>query len=270
MYRKAVLVVLAKALGRRVVLHIHSGPGDVASFRAGMSGRRAGLLRSSLRRSDVVLAVSEASRVELEKAFGLTEIALIPNAAPPVAPEPAVVRRREGQVVFLGGFANPVKGGAEMLDALSLIEPGELNFVLAGPGDLPQAGQQLVNSRSDLEWLGWVDGKKREEMLDSASIFVLASVSEGLPMALLEAMSRGQAIAATEVGGVPDVLDDEVEGLLVPPADPGALAQAIARLGEDPALRERLGRAAHGRAAEMGADRVAERLAEIYEELLKD
>jgi glycosyltransferase involved in cell wall biosynthesis len=267
MYRKALVVLCAAALGRRIVFHIHSGPGDVASFRARMSRARARVLRFSLRRADAVLAVSSASAAELERAFGLGEIEVLPNAAPPIAPQPAA-DRDAAVAVFLGGFANPVKGGATMLEALAPIKPGELRLVLAGPGDLPPGGRELLESRPDVEWRGWLEGAEREEVLASASIFVLASSSEGLPMALLEAMSMGMAIAATEVGGVPDVVDDGVEALLVAPEDPAALAAAIARIAADPELRGRLGRAAQARAAEMGADRVAARIDAIYRGLL--
>ncbi len=268
MYRKALVVLMAKALGRRVVLHIHSGPGDVASFRGGLGHGGAAVLRFSLHRADSVLAVSTASAAELERAFALSGIEVVPNAAPPVLATPPAAGRDDVVAVFLGGFANPVKGGATMLEALALIEPGELKLVLAGPGELPVASRELVESRPDVEWRGWLEGAEREEVVGSASIFILASSSEGLPMALLEAMSAGQAIAATEVGGVPDVVDDGVEALLVPPEDPAALAAAISRIAADGALRERLGRAARARAAEMGADRVAERIDDLYRVLL--
>lgn len=267
MYRKALVVLLAWALGRRVVLHIHSGPGDIASFRERMSRARAAVLRLSLGRASAVLSVSSASAAGLERAFGLEEIEVLPNAAPPVAAAPAA--RHEGAVaVFLGGFANPVKGGATILAALELIEPGGLRVVLAGPGELPVAGRRLLDSRPEVEWRGWLEGGEREEVLGAASIFVLASSSEGLPMALLEAMSMGLAIAATEVGGVPDVAEQGVDALLVPPDDPEALAAAIARIAGDAELRVRLGEAAQRRAAEMDADRIAARIDAIYRELL--
>jgi glycosyltransferase involved in cell wall biosynthesis len=267
MYRKALVVLLAWALGRRVVLHIHSGPGDVASFRRRMSGGRAAALRLALRRSRVALAVSTASAEELRRAFGLEQIEVLPNAAPPVAATAAGVRE-EAFAVFLGGFANPVKGGETMLAALEEIEPGEARFVLAGPGDLPAAGRALLESRPDVEWRGWIEGAERTAVLDLASVFILASSSEGLPMALLEAMSMGMAIAATGVGGVPDVAEDGVEAVIVPPEDPHALAVAVSALLADPGLRARLGEAARRRAAGMGADRIAERIDLLYRRLL--
>jgi glycosyltransferase involved in cell wall biosynthesis len=103
--------------------------------------------------------------------------------------------------------------------------------------------------------------------LRAADVFVLPAISEGLPMALLEAMAYGLAIVATEVGGVPDVVSDDSQGLLVPPRDPVALAAALGRIGEDVAMRVRLGAAAKERSEEFSPAAVAEQLGAIYRSL---
>ena len=77
--------------------------------------------------------------------------------------------------------------------------------------------------------------------------FVLSSVREGSPNVLLEAMACGLPVIATRVGGVPDLVEDEHSALLIPPADPSALAETLERLANDPALREQLGKAARAR-----------------------
>ena len=87
-------------------------------------------------------------------------------------------------------------------------------------------------------------------------------------MALLEAMAWGRAIVATAVGGVPEVLSDGENGLVVPPADPPALAAALARLAADAGLRARLASAARERARRLNAEEVTDRLDAIYRRLL--
>jgi glycosyltransferase involved in cell wall biosynthesis len=255
-------------LRRRVVLHFHSGPGDVGTFSEGLSGWQGAFLRWALGRADVVLAVSSASAERLEAGLGLNEIEVVANAAPPLAPVAAVEAPGEPLGVFLGGFANPVKGGLEMLAALDEMPAGTLAVVLAGPGELPVAGRELVERRPEVSWRGWLEAGEREELMGGAAIFVLASTSEGLPMALLEAMSRGQAIVATAVGGVPDVVEDDVEALLVPPGEPAPLAAALSRVAGEGQLRRRLGEAARRRAGELGDDAVAARIDAIYQRLL--
>jgi glycosyltransferase involved in cell wall biosynthesis len=268
MLRKSICVLVARALRRRTVLHVHSGPGDLIRERGRLGPLRAGLFRRAFRAADVVLAVSAASATALEEAYGATGVLVVPNAAP-AAPEVPAGRGEEPlTVLYLGGFANPVKGGEVLLDALERPELDGLRVVLCGPGELPERGRELLAARPLTEWRGWLEDEEREGLMRAAAIFVLPSTSEGLPVAVLEAMAWARAIVATSVGGVPDVLGDGAEGLLVAPGDPAALAAAIARLAADGELRERLGAAARVRTRRLEAEEVVGRLDSIYAKLL--
>lgn len=268
MYRKALCVLLAKALRRRVILHLHSGPGDIASTRQRLGPLSVALFGAMFRLADLVLAVSAASAAALQAGYGVEGIVVVPNAAPQPA-EP--LARRPGEsadAFFLGGFANPVKGGEELLAALSLPQARELRMVLAGPGELPERARRLQADGRAIEWRGWLEDEEKEQLLREAGIFVLPSTSEGLPMALLEAMAYELAIVATDVGGVPDVLSDGEDAIVVPPGDPGALADGLARLAADEGLRHRLAAAAAARARRLSAEQVTDRLDRAYRELL--
>ena len=106
-------------------------------------------------------------------------------------------------------------------------------------------------------------------VLRAMDVFAISSDFEGSPLALIEAMAQGVPIVATRVGGVPDILGgDEVCGLLVPPGDPGSLADALLRVFRDPVLRQDLGSAGVERAgSEYTFDRVVERWESLYTEL---
>ena len=269
MYRKAGCVLLAKVLGRRVVFHLHSGPGDVESFRSRLGRPALAYLRLGFRAADVVLAVSEASAGALRVAFGAEAVLVVPNAVPEVAGgRSGAAQDAAPLAVYLGGFANPVKGGDVLLEALRSPAVSPLRFVLAGPGEPPWGEGEPQSAAADFNWRGWLEADEKAQLLREADVFVLASTSEGLPMVLLEAMSCGLAIVATAVGGVPDVVEDGVEALVVAPGDPEALAAALGRLAGDPELRSRLGEAALGRSAEFSPEAVAGRLERIYRELL--
>jgi glycosyltransferase involved in cell wall biosynthesis len=267
MYRKAICVLLAKALGRHVVLHVHSGPGDVETFRTGLGRPSLALFRLAFGRADAVLAVSAASSIGLERAFGASGIVVVPNAVPVVAGLEARGGRKERPLaVYLGGFANPVKGGDVLVDALRRPEAGNLAYVLAGPGEPPPGS--LEDTVAPVDWRGWIEDDGKDALLREADVFVLASTSEGLPMALLEAMSYGLAIVATAVGGVPDVVADGEQALVVAPGEASAMAVALGRLGSDPGLRERLGTAARARSADFSPDAVAAEIGDVYRRLL--
>jgi glycosyltransferase involved in cell wall biosynthesis len=104
-------------------------------------------------------------------------------------------------------------------------------------------------------------------ILAGADVFTLGSRHEGLPISAIEAMAMAVPPALTRVGGVPEVVQHELHGLLVPPTDPVALAEAHVRLARDPALRARLGAAALSRAADFDIRRTAAKLVERYRSL---
>jgi glycosyltransferase involved in cell wall biosynthesis len=101
----------------------------------------------------------------------------------------------------------------------------------------------------------------------AADLVVLPSLSEGMPVALLEAMAYGRAIVATRVGGMPEVLTDGLDARLVDPGDPSALAAALASLAGDERARRRLGSNARSRAAQLSEAEVCAPLARLYDQL---
>ena len=107
------------------------------------------------------------------------------------------------------------------------------------------------------------------QLLAGADAFVLASRHEGLPVALMEATSVGLPIVASRVGGIPQVLEDEVDALLVPPGDPRLLAQAMKRLAADPKLRDRLGQQAKLRSSMFDIAEASRAVGEIYVQVAK-
>ena len=269
MYRKSVCVLVAKALGRPVVLHVHSGVGDIEKFdrRLGRVSRQ--LFRRAFASADRVLSVSTAGAREVERRFGRSGVEVVPNAAPlvPLLGDERVGSRADARLLYVGGFANPVKGGHVLLDALpDMLAVHGLTAVLAGPGEPPPRSHGLL-AHPAVHWAGWLDESAMARELSHADIFVLPSISEGLPVALLEAMSYGRAIVATRAGGVPEVLTEGRDAVLVSPGDAAALSQAVRALATDPELRGRLGRAARSRAERLNEHEVSRRLDRIYREL---
>lgn len=108
----------------------------------------------------------------------------------------------------------------------------------------------LVDFPGRVTYHEWLEPDEVSAVLDDATLLVLPSWPEGLGRVVIEAFARGRAVVATDAGGIPDLVTDEVEGLLVPPADVGALAAALERVLADPTLAERLGAAAKERYAE--------------------
>jgi glycosyltransferase involved in cell wall biosynthesis len=268
--RKSIVVLLAKALRRRVILHVHSGPGDVAYFSSTCGRPRLLLIGAALRAADVVLAVSEPSAAALHAAGVTREIEVVPNAAPLV--QDFVRRWEEGEaprIAYLGGFANTAKGADTLVAALreELARRPDLRVTLAGPGEPDPEAAALIAAAPGVEWIGWLDPEAKDALLRDCEIFVLSSRSEGMPMALLEAMGYWMAVVATAVGAIPELVETGETGMLVPAEDPAALAAAIEALLVDPPLRRRVGEAGRARVERLDDVEVARRLETLYRSL---
>lgn len=122
-------------------------------------------------------------------------------------------------------------------------------LVMVGDGPL-KAEVERVLGEAGLRELAWLPGARSDvaEQLRSFDVFALPSQAEGTSCTLQEAMSSARAVVATAVGGTPDLITPETDGLLVPSDDEAALAQALLRLHDDPSLAQRLGLAARRRA----------------------
>lgn len=145
-------------------------------------------------------------------------------------------------VAWVGGLV-PCKRLDALLDAAAAV-PG-VELLLAGDGELGpdlRARATALGLDGRVQWLGRVPDAA--PVLARAHAFALTSAAENLPLALLQAMSTGRAAVATTVGGIGEVVTPGADGLLVPPGDVAALAAALERLRDDPALTTALGAAA--------------------------
>ena len=213
------------------------------------------------RLADDVNAVCEFSARSLAEKDGFRpdRIHVIPNGidAPKYAPsaDRAELRRRLGldparkYVACVARF-HPVKDHRTLIDAFAIVAPGhpDTDLLLVGDGalraDLEQRCRDLGVS-SQVRFLGVRHDVA--DLLRAADVFALTSVSEAASITLLEAMGSGLPVVVTCVGGNPEIVRDGIDGFLVPRGDAAAIASALGRLVDDPALASQLGRNASSR-----------------------
>jgi glycosyltransferase involved in cell wall biosynthesis len=157
-----------------------------------------------------------------------------------------------------------------LIRAMDLVmkEYPDVVLAIAGSGVLQTELQRLIDAlhlTGKIRLLG--DRQDVADLMVNADIFVMPSRSEGMPMALLEAMGAGLPVIATQVGGLGEVVDDHSQGILVPAENPQELAKAILELLRDPALRSSLGRSARRRIEERYT---TERMCRQYEKVILD
>ena len=264
-WRKAVYMGIGLLAGWRIVFHLHGG--GFARFHKEECGPVAqAVIRFFLDRAAWIVVVSETWK---DWAHGVTSnrrIACIPN---PVSLPPVMARAREPGLVVFAGRCEASKGIFDLLEAAGVLRaqvPG-LRIECAGDGDLGKVQRYAasMNLAARVKMRGWLDKDASEQLLSRASAFVLPSYAEGLPMSLLEAMAAGCPVVATRVGGIPDLITDGVDGILVPPGDPHALADALQRILRDRDFARQLGNAARLTIANRyTAERSLERLEQIY------
>ena len=164
-----------------------------------------------------------------------------------VAPQAWPFRRWEHLVIGTVGRQQPVKDPLNLVDAflrLRQLCPADwprLRLAMLGGGPLLEAARERL-AQAGAATQAWLPGDRSDvaALLPHVDVFALPSRAEGISNTLLEAMASGCAPVATDVGGNPELLEDRVNGLLVPAQDSGARADALARLVNEPALRQQL------------------------------
>ncbi len=190
------------------------------------------------------------------------------------------VRREFGVAddeVLVVSVANlrPEKGYDVLLDSAAILVARDLPVRVVAVGRGEGELERTMKARHAALRLGdrFTFAGQRDDVLRilaGADVFVLASRQEGLPVVLMEATSVGLPIVATAVGGVPQVLTDGVDGLVVPPGDPEALADALTRVVSDPELRARFGAGAKRRSAMFDVAEASRTIESIYREVAPD
>ena len=192
-------------------------------------------------------------------------------AAPPVNVHEAFWLPHQAPVVGNVAALVPHKGQRHLVDAAHLVvrEVPDARFVILGEGELRESLERQVREYH-LEKHLLLPGFRTDVLgcIKGFDLFVLSSVTEGLGSSLLDAMACSRAIAATRAGGIPEVVVDGENGLLVPPRDHAALARAIMRLLNDQALRRQMGEAGLSRVrSRFTVERMVAETAAVYTEL---
>jgi glycosyltransferase involved in cell wall biosynthesis len=187
-------------------------------------------------------------------------------------PNPALraelVRGRPDYVVLTPARLHVQKGHAILLAAAAQVP--DATFVLAGEGPLRAELEQQAHDLGVAQRCVFLGHRSDvPDLLAAADLLVLPSLFEGLPVSVLEAMAAERPVVATAIGGTDEAVTHELNGLLVPPGDPAALAAAIHRVRVDPALAHRLAAAGRGRLErEFSSATTAREVMKVYDEVM--
>jgi glycosyltransferase involved in cell wall biosynthesis len=234
---------------------------------------------------DAHLAVSPAVAEHYSRHLGIPSIPVLPNAVsigkiPDLAPEERrAIRARYGigddpfLLLMAGRFVHE-KGHRFLLEALSILRGRGITprVLMIGSGPEEQSVRQQVTARAVQDLVTVSPSIPHPDLLkvmQASDAFVIPSTHEGFPLTPAEAMLLGKPVIASAVGGLPSIVQHDASGILVPPANPIALADAIARMIETPDLRMRLGETGKKRVeAEFSLAALVPKWEDLYAEMM--
>jgi glycosyltransferase involved in cell wall biosynthesis len=272
--RKAPLAWIARAARVPVVLHVHGSEFGVFYDQSPRLLKQ--IIRATMTCAHSVIALGDRWAERLRAIAPDARVTVIPNAVRPRQAARDGDRQEPVHVVFLGAIGDR-KGAFMLLDAWARImsDPrcaGAAHLTLAGNGEVERARRAVerLGLEGSVRVTGWLPPAQAHDLVGSAQVLALPSRNEGQPMAVLEAMASGVCVVASNVGGLPDLIESGTTGLLVPPGEVEALVAALQHAITDHDARARLGRAALERVrTEFDAAVVWRRIDALYREVLQ-
>ncbi len=247
--RKSIIVFLLKLTRARVILHLHGSEFD--QYQETASALVKWLMRHTLLAADVVVVLSrrwESTVAGIDKRIQARLIYNYVEPVPEIQLSGALLQHQHkpGTVryVYMGEVGRR-KGIYDLLPAFAQLcqQHDKVELLVCGSGEieLARARAEECGIGDRVTFLGWISGNDKYAILSSADVLVLPSYHEGLPMAILEAMSLGKCVISSTVGGIPEIIASGENGLLHRPGDVPMLVEMLGRAA-NPTVRGELGR----------------------------
>ena len=228
-YRKLFYIYISKLFSKKVVNHIHGAEFD--KFFVNTSERKKTQIRRAYNKCDCLIALSDEWKDNLKQIVDDKKIVVIENYSIIHVDEPLV--NDCATVLFLGEIGTR-KGCLDIPDVVKLVSSrlNKCRFVLAG--NIIEDDFKIISDKiseygisEHIFFPGWVRGDEKDKLLREADLFFLPSYNEGMPMSVLDAMGYGLPIVSTDIGGIPQIVKNEMNGYIFRPGDVEGFAHAI-------------------------------------------
>jgi glycosyltransferase involved in cell wall biosynthesis len=272
-WRNSVLVLIALLFNKPMILHAHGA--EFHTFHAQLKPPLQKFLNWILQKTTYLIVLSESWRKFYISHCQIPEHKVVVLHNPVDFPQNLPTKNQDEQfkLLFLGKI-NQRKGIYDLLQAIALIKAElshKIKLIIAGSGEIDETlhlAQQL-GIRDQIDFYGWVNREQRNQLLAQADLFLLPSYNEGLPMALLEAMSWALPVITTPVGGIGEVIIHSETGWLVEPGDNQQIKTAIESLLENLDLREKISQSARNKVAAFSIQKYRISLSKLYKDAIK-
>ena len=246
-WRKFIFFYIARIFRKPYLFHLHGGGFNKFYWHESGIVTRS-MIKYVLDRSHTIIVLSQRWKIDISKITSNRNVLVVYN--PVFLPELSNDVKIEHSILYLG-FIDKQKGIYDLLLAMKKVfsQYPDIKLLAGGTGEVEKV-KVLVDElglNNNVKFLGWIEGDEKGGYLSQAQLFILVSYYEGLPMSLLEAMSYELPVITTPVGGIPEVVDDGLEGFIVQPGDVEAIAEALTKLLSSTELRKRMGKAGRKR-----------------------
>jgi len=271
-YRKFILFLICKYIFRKkIIYHIHGGGFNLFYEKSDYFSKK--LIRMLFSKADIVICISQSWMEYYQHTFRIKKLVLLSNVIDYPEKPSELKKQNELTFLFLGLVCKP-KGIYDLIEVIRRNKSsyrGRMKLWIGGNGEIDHLKDIIL--KYDLgelvEFLGWITSTKKAEVLNNSDVFILPSYYEGVPISILEAMSYGKAIIATNVGGVSEIVTDRENGLLIKPGDLEQIEKSLNYFLENRDLVKVYGKASAQIVQRHLPDKVIFEVEKIYKSVLE-
>lgn len=272
-FRKYIIFLLTKYLfEKKIIFHCHGS--EMEKFYLASPKIVKKLMANFFNRVDLIICLSNSWALFFNDNFKTKKIVVLENIVEEVIIKPIKENQRDGKIhfLFMGAIGNR-KGIFDLLEVIAKNKhefSGKMKLIIGGNGEIKRLEDFLeYNNLSELvEYRGWVSGELKNKLFQESDVYILPSYNEGLPISILEAMTYGMPVISTNVGGIPEIIFNGVNGCIFNPGDKMAIYDALKLFIDMPILCKEYGNNTLEIVKPYYAKNVIPKLESIYKELL--
>lgn len=232
-FRKGRYIKIANKKGKKVILHLHGA--EFKIFMNECNLKQTKFVKEILNLSDRIIVLSEEWKAYVETLVkDKNKVVVIHNSI--IIPENFEKNLDTQKILFLGRIGNR-KGIYDLVDVFKNIikKFPKAHLYIGGDGEVEKIKKIIKDERlkSNISYIGWISGKEKEKYLKECSFFCLPSYNEGMPMALIEGMAYKNIAISTNVGGIPRLIENGINGFCIEPGDKKKLQGILENLLEE-------------------------------------
>ena len=238
-FRKAKYVKIAKKYNKRIIVHIHGA--EYRKFYSECNDSKKEYICKTLKLADKIIVLSEEWKEFFSELVDSSKIEIIYNAV--VVPKDFSKDVNTLKFLFLGRLGHR-KGIYDLIELIDRLRKKyrDIQLYVGGDGEVDKVKKIIKEKQLDenIHYIGWISGNEKEKFLKECSFYILPSYNEGMPMSLIEGMAYKNIAISTNVGGIPQVIQNEENGIIVEPGDIEKMKLYIEKILSDEKMRIKL------------------------------